>query len=128
MINSLSTRGRGKMKKLILLILLFIPVTVTAQTYLPAVEVWSEPVRVDSFAKSFIYESSSSLSLMMDTIYLFIHNSIYRSSLVDSVWVHPLRLNNYINNGNPIRHPSISKDGGRLFFCRWSGGYGGWDL
>ncbi len=114
------------MKKLLPLIFLFI-ISVEAQIYPPAVEVWSEPVRVDSLSDRFIGEWSPSLTTDLSSLYLEKSGSICVSHKVDSTWTSPISLNNNINNGNPIRHPSISEDGKRLYFCRW-GGYGGWDL
>ncbi len=114
------------MKKLLPLIFLFI-ISVEAQIYPPAVEVWSEPVRVDSLAERFKGEDSPFLTVDMMTLYLFKTSAICVSHKVDTLWSLPVSLNNNVNNGNPIRHPSISYDKERLYYSRW-GGYGNWDL
>jgi len=49
------------------------------------------------------------------------------SYLKDGVWQSPKKLNSNVNDGSPIRNPSISKDSKRLYYSSW-GGYGGWDL
>lgn len=98
------------------------------QTYPPAVEVWSEPVRVDTLSERFEGEWSPSLTTDLDKLFLFKGSQIMVSHKIDTLWALPTPLNSNVNNGNPIRRPSISKDGRRLYFCRWGGGYGGWDL
>ena len=98
-----------------------------SQHFPPSIEKWSKPVRVDSFSKPYEYESEASLTNDAKTIYYFKNDAIYTSQKTDSIWSSPLRLNGNINNGDPIRNTSLSKDGKRLYFCRW-GGYGNWDL
>jgi Secretion system C-terminal sorting domain/WD40-like Beta Propeller Repeat len=115
------------LKKLLSLIFLLIHIIIKPQIHPPAVEVWSEPIRVDSLSDRFIGEWSPSLTTDLSSLYLEKSGSICVSHKVDSIWTSPIALNNNINNGNPIRHPSSSEDGKRLYFCRW-GGYGGWDL
>lgn len=115
------------MKKTLILILLFIASSIKPQAYPPAVEVWSEPIRVDSLAERFLGERSPSLSSENNVLYLFKGSQIMVSTKIDSVWSIPDPLNSNINNGSPIRHPSISNDGKRLYYSRW-GGYGSWDL
>ncbi|MBE0571650.1 MAG: T9SS type A sorting domain-containing protein [Ignavibacteriaceae bacterium] len=115
------------MKKKLILILLFVTVIVKPQTYPPAVEVWSEPVRIDSLAERFKGEDSPFLTNDMMNLYLFKSSVICKSYKIDTLWSLPIPLNNNVNNGNPIRNPSISVDKKRLYYCRW-GGYGNWDL
>jgi len=98
-----------------------------SQTYPPAVEVWSEPVRVDSLSERFIGEWSPSLTTDYNKLYLFKTSKIAVSEKIDSSWSLPVYLNSNVNNGSPIRNPSISKDSKRLYYSRW-GGYGSWDL
>jgi hypothetical protein len=99
----------------------------TFAQYPDAVEQWSEPVKVDSLSNIFTWESSPSLTQNSDTIYLYINDAIYTSFLKDKKWQTPVRLNSNVNNGTPIRNPSISKDSKRLYYSRW-GGYGGWNM
>jgi hypothetical protein len=116
------------MKKFITIILLSVAAGIKPQTYPPTVEVWSEPIRIDSLSERFIGEMSPSLSTNMNELYLFKEGpQISVSYRVDTMWTLPDELNNYINNGSPIRNPSISKDSNRLYYSRW-GGYGAWDL
>ena len=113
-------------KKLVL-ILFSLVLIIKAQTYPPAVEVWSEPVRIDSLAELYMGEDSPFLTNDMMTLYLFRSSEICISHKIDTLWSLPLPLNNNINNGSPIRNPSISADKKRLYYSRW-GGYGNWDL
>ena len=106
--------------------LLFITSILYAQ-FPPAIEQWSVPVRIDSFSILARYEAEACFNDRMDSVYFFRKNGISFSTLIDSVWSSPLKLNSNINNGQPIRRPSISRDGKRLYFSRW-GGYGSWDL
>ena len=116
------------MKKNLILILFFTTAVIRTQTYPPAVEVWSEPIRVDSLSERFIGEMSPSLSTDMNELFLFKEGPLISVSYrCDTIWTQPQGLNNYINNGSPIRNPSISKDNKRLYYSRW-GGYGAWDL
>ena len=113
---------------LVLFIILLLPYTVFyAQTYPPAVEVWSEPIRVDSLAVRFVGERSPSLTIDLSTLFLFESSTVSVSNRIDTLWTLPKALNSNVNNGSPIRNPSISKDGRRLYYSRW-GGYGSWDL
>ncbi|NCS88359.1 MAG: hypothetical protein AUK34_14730 [Ignavibacteria bacterium CG2_30_36_16] len=105
---------------------MFLQVSINAQ-YPPAVEKWSTPVRVDSFSARFESEMASSFNNKLDTVYFFRSDAVYFSYLLDSIWSSPKKLNSNINNGQPIRFPTISRDGKRLYFVRW-GGYGNWDL
>ena len=114
------------MKKNLILIL-FLTTVIKAQTYPPAVEVWSEPVRIDSLAERYKGEDSPFLTNDMMTLYLFKSSKICISHKIDTLWSLPLALNTNINNGSPIRNPSISTDKKRLYYSRW-GGYGNWDL
>lgn len=92
-------------------------------------EVWSEPVRIDSFSMPVRWGWACSLNQSMDTIYVLSGGGdIYTSYRKNGTWQTPKRLNSYINNETPVRHPVISKDGKRLYFSSWRGGYGGWDL
>lgn len=100
---------------------------IKAQTFPPAVEVWSEPIRVDSLSERFIGERSPSLTTDISTLFLFKGSQISVSDKTDTLWTMPIPLNSNVNNGSPIRHPFISKDDKRLYYSRW-GGYGGWDL
>ena len=115
------------MYKKIIFLLLFAAIIIKSQTYPPAVEVWSEPIRIDSLAERFIGEWSPSLTIDLTTMYLFKSSNISVSHRIDTIWTLPIPLNSNINNGSPIRHPSISQDGKRLYYSRW-GGYGSWDL
>ncbi len=92
-----------------------------------AKEVWSIPVRVDSFALPYHYESELSLTNSMDTIFFFRDADIFSSILQNKIWTSPNKLNSNINDGGSLRSPIISKDGKRLYFSEW-GGYGEWDL
>ncbi len=100
---------------------------ICAQDYPLAPEVWSEPVRIDSFSQRFIGEACPSLSPNLDTLYFYKEGEIYRSVKLNDVWQTAVRLNSYVNNEVPTRSPSISKDGKRLYYSAW-GGYGSWDI
>ncbi len=115
------------MKKLLSLIFLLITITIRAQIYPPAVEVWSEPIRVDSLSERLVGEGSPTLPDNQIKLFLMKATKISIASKIDTLWSYPIALNNNINNGSPVRHPSINRRGDRLYFCRW-GGYGGWDL
>lgn len=117
------------MKKLLPLIYLFLQTACIAQfDYPPAVEKWSEPVRLDSsFSIKMQSEIAPCLTRNQDTIYYFLSEAIYTSHLVNGVWQSPIKLNSYVNNDSPMRTPSLSKNGKRLYYSSW-GGYGGWDL
>ncbi len=112
--------------KYIIVCLLFFTSILHAQ-YPPAIEQWSVPVRIDSFSIPTRYDMQASFTNKLDTIYFFRSSGIYFSTLIDSVWSSPIRLNSNVNNGQPIMCPTISRDGKRLYFSRW-GGYGSWDL
>ena len=113
---------------LLLFISFLLPYTaVHAQTYPPAVDVWSEPIRVDSLNERFKGEWSPSVTTDLSTLYLQKWGKISVSHKIDTLWTMPIPLNSNVNNGSPIRHPFISKDDKRLYYSRW-GGYGGWDL
>ena len=119
------------MKKIILLLVILSTFHLFSQDfdYLPiAKEVWSEPVKVDTFALPYRYESEASFTSSMDTIYYFKSTSVYTSFYKNGNWITPQVLNGYVNDGNPIRCPVISKDGNRLYFSAWRGDYGAWDL
>ena len=113
--------------KTVSVLIIIYMVNLFPQTYPPAVEVWSEPVRVDSLSERFEGEWSPSLTTDLAKLFLFKGSQIMVSNKIDTLWTLPTPLNSNINNGNPIRHPSISKDGKRLYYSRW-GGYGAWDL
>lgn len=102
-------------------------VVIFSQTYPPATEIWSEPVRVDSLDDKFISEGYPSLPNDFTKLILQKATMVSVSYKIDTLWSLPLPLNNNINNGSPVRNPNINRYGNRLFFCRW-GGYGGWDL
>jgi len=110
----------------IFLILLSIPDVLMSQDYPLAPEVWSEPMKIDTFAQKYQLEYSASFTPNLDTVYLFINNGIYTSRKVNGIWQTPERLNDNVNSGI-IRNPSISKDGKRIYYSAW-GGYGNWDL
>jgi len=110
----------------IFLLLLSLPSMVTSQDYPLAPEVWSEPVRIDTFSRKYSFEYSASFTPNMDTIYYQMHGEVYTSRLVDSIWQTPERLSDNVNWGI-LRNPSISKDGKRIYYSAW-GGYGSWDL
>lgn len=114
------------MKK-ILNLFLFLPLLAISQNYPIAPEIWSTPVRLDSFSQKYIGESCPSLTKNLDTMYFYQEGEIYCSLNINGVWQTPKRLNNNVNDGTPIRSPSISKDGRRLYYSSW-GGFGGWDL
>ncbi|KAA3614755.1 MAG: T9SS C-terminal target domain-containing protein [Calditrichaeota bacterium] len=105
----------------------FLTIAAHAQDYPIAPEIWSEPVRLDTFAIRFVGERTPSLTKNLDTLYFRKHGNIYSSVKLHGVWQTPVVLNSNVNNGTPTRSPSISKDGKRLYYSAW-GGYGGWDL
>jgi hypothetical protein len=115
------------MKKYLILILLFAAACIKPQTYPPAVEVWSEPVRIDSLAERFVGEGFPSLTMDYSKLFLQKATKVSVSHKIDTLWSLPVALNTHINNGSPIRNPSLNRDGNRLYYCRW-GGYGNWDL
>ena len=114
------------MKKNLILIL-FLTTVIKAQTYPPAVEVWSEPIRVDSLSERFVGEGFPSLTMDYSKLFLQKATKVSVSHKIDTLWSLPVALNTHINNGSPIRNPSLNRDGNRLYYCRW-GGYGNWDL
>ena len=116
-----------ELKKLLSLILLLIPIITKAQIHPPAIEVWSEPIRIDSLAERFIGEGYPSLPYGHTKMFLQKSTKVSVSYKIDTLWSSPIPLNNNINNGSPIRNPSINREGNRIYYCRW-GGYGGWDL
>lgn len=73
------------MKKELILILLFAAAYIKPQTYPPAVEVWSEPIRVDTLAERFVGEWSPSLTHDLTTIYLFKSSNISVSYKIDTL-------------------------------------------
>jgi hypothetical protein len=115
------------MKKNLILILFLTSVVTKPQTYPPAVEVWSEPMRVDSLAEHYVAEGFPSLSMDYSKLFLQKATEVSVSNKIDTLWTLPVALNNNINNGSPIRNPSLNRQGNRLYYCRW-GGYGNWDL
>jgi len=114
-------------KNLILILLLLITVIIQAQTYPPAVEVWSEPVRIDSLAEPYVGEGFPSLTKDYAKMFLGKATKVSVSNKIDTLWSLPVALNTHINNGSPIRNPSLNRAGNCLYYCRW-GGYGTWDL
>jgi hypothetical protein len=115
------------MKKQLILILLFAATCIKSQTYPPAVEVWSEPVRIDSLSENFAGESCPSLTDDYTKLFLQKSTKVSVSHKIDTLWSLPVALNTHINNGSPIRNPNLNRKGSRLYYCRW-GGYGNWDL
>ena len=115
------------MKKIIVLAFFIFNILLEAQIYPPAVEVWSDPIRLDSLSERFGGEWSPTLTTDLNKLYLLKGSEIAVSYKSDTLWSLPQVLNSNINNGSPIWHPSISKDSNRLYFSRW-GGYGSWDL
>ena len=118
------------MKKIFLLIIISIPLSVHGQgTFPQAPEIWSEPVILDTaLARRYSIEDGPSLTRNLDTIFLAKDDGIYFSFLKDQKWVSPIKLNQNINDGiAAYRNPSISKSGKRLYFSAWKG-YGGWDI
>jgi hypothetical protein len=107
--------------------IIFFSTSINAQIYPPAVEIWSEPLRVDSLAVRYEGEGAPSLTTDMMKLFLITGPMVSVSHRIDTLWTLPVPLNSNINNGSPVRNPSISPDGKRLYYCRW-GGYGGWDL
>jgi hypothetical protein len=115
------------MKKNLILILLFVTASIKPQIYPPAVEVWSEPVRIDSLAERFVGEGYPSLSKDYAQLFLQKATKVSVAHKIDTLWSLPIALNNHINNGSPVRNPNLNREGNRLYYCRW-GGYGNWDL
>lgn len=111
----------------ITLIVLFSAITLLAQDYPLAPEVWSQPVKIDSLSLIDRGERNPSLTENLDTMYLFIADGIYMSVFENSNWRKPIRLSRNVNSGGAIRNPSISRNGKRIYYAAW-GGYGSWDI
>lgn len=106
------------MKKNLILILLFAAACIKPQTYPPAVEVWSEPIRVDSLAERFVGEGFPSLTQDYSKMFLGKATKVSVSHKIDTLWSLPVALNTHINNGSPIRNPSLNREASRLYYCR----------
>ncbi len=106
--------------------------TITGQTpfeidYPLAPEIWSEPVKIDSFSHPYYIFESPTLNETMDTIYFGAGSGIFRSILVNGIWQKPEKINVLNHTYAATRHPSLSRDGKRIYHTAW-GGYGNWDL
>lgn len=99
----------------------------TYAQYPNAIEQWSEPVKIDTFSKKYTWEDCPSFTSNMDTMFMYISDGIYTSAYKNNKWQTPTRLNNNVNNNIPIRNPSLSKDGKRLYYTKYAG-YGSWDI
>lgn len=101
--------------------------------YETAPEIWSEPQKIASFNLSGFYANNPSISIDGRKIFFITAEppnptSIYYSEKIDTVWKEPQKLNDKINSGSLEQAPSISPDGKKIYFRRYGGGYGGWDL
>lgn len=99
----------------------FATAVIIPQTYPPAVEAWSEPIRIDSLAERFVGEGFPSLSNNYTKLFLQKATKVSVSDKIDTLWSLPIALNSYINNGSPVRNPNLIRDGNRLYYCRWGG-------
>jgi Secretion system C-terminal sorting domain/WD40-like Beta Propeller Repeat len=99
----------------------------SAQQFELAPEIWSKPMSIDSFSQRYSGEAYPSLTQNFDTLYFYKDGDIFRSIKMNNIWQASKRLNSNVNNEVPTRHPSISKDGKRLYYSAW-GGYGQWDI
>lgn len=93
-----------------------------------APEVWSEPVKLDVIGIG----GQPSISPMSDQLFFVgsldtAGSDILRSRKIGSVWQPPTQINSNINQGLEFA-PAISPNGRKLYFRRYGGGYGGWDL
>ena len=92
-----------------------------------APEVWSPPVRLKILTIGY-GAYAPSVTASGDTICLVTGWGIYRSTGADTVWMIPTILNSNINRTPYVDAPSLSRDGKKLYFRDYGGGYGGWDL
>lgn len=92
-----------------------------------APEVWGEPVPILLLATLEHIEAQPSISSEAHNLFLFKTNGIAKSKRVDGEWAFPTMLHDRINAGIE-EAPSISPNGRKLYFRRYGGGYGGWDL
>jgi hypothetical protein len=112
---------------ILFIILLGILNITEAQDYQQAPEIWSTPIKLDSISKKFIGERFPSLTKNLDTLYFHQSEVIKRSVKLNGIWQYPVSLNENVNNSVPTRHPTISKDGRRLYYCAWSD-FDVWDI
>ncbi|MBU0558068.1 MAG: T9SS type A sorting domain-containing protein [Bacteroidetes bacterium] len=113
------------MKKIVFIIASFIvTITVLAQDYPLAPEIWSEPVLLTD---AHVFYDHPTLNATLDTIYFGYGVGVYRSILVEGNWSKPDSIPQLIHGGAYTGHPSLSRDGKRIYHTAW-GGYGSWDM
>lgn len=92
--------------------------------YKMAPEIWSEPVAIPEFTDPYKIYEHPTLNSSLDTMYL---PGIRRSVLVNGKWTEPEFIPQLHHGGAYTSHPSLSRDGKRLYHTAW-GGYGSWDM
>jgi hypothetical protein len=113
------------MKKYAFFIVFFIvTITLSAQDYKQAPEIWSDPVLLTD---AHVFYDHPTLNATLDTIYFGYGIGVYRSVLKDGKWSKPDSIPQLIHGGAYTGHPSLSRDGKRIYHTAW-GGYGGWDM
>jgi len=112
-----------------LIILLFFftkvyPQYIDKKTLPLAVEVWSEPEKLDTlFGIDWKYEDYPSLTQSYDTLYFHSGEALLQAIKLGRQW----EISDTILNDPIVRCPTPSRDGKRIYFSAFQG-YGGWDL
>ncbi len=127
---SVEAKGNLMRKTLFLLIILILSQHLFGQwpfkkDYKMAREIWSEPVAVEPFINSNLAFDAPTLNVTLDTMYLDGGTAgITRAILINGQWTEVVSTPNL-----PVgaEHPSLSRDGKRIYYSRW-GGYGNWDM